>query len=440
MIMPYGVKPTQQREGSRAPARINFDRLWEDAIRPVIEELGYESVRADQDLGALIIHEMIERLAISDLVIADVSIPNGNVYYEVGIRHAARPDNCVMIAADWAEPLFDINQMRQIRYPLPEEVVSEETAAKIHQTLKDGVPALARGISPVYSVLPGYPQNLDVQRTSAFRATLEQLARFQGEVRAVAAAPVAERKDRALALAKKSSGAGPMQKAVALELLYLLRDYTDWKSTLQFIDQLPQDMRQLPVVKEQKALAQSKDGDHLAAIAALEELIRLSGETSERRGLMGGRYKKLYTSATDPNDKVSYLNKAIQQYELGMKADLNDYYPASNLARLYRKRNKTGDQDRAVLAASVTLAGCDRAMAKDPRDEWLRPTLLGAAFDAGNVEKAQELAEQIEQEQPAAWKLDTTIPDLELAIQFHEGDRAAALNEVLKRLKACSEA
>jgi hypothetical protein len=39
---------------------------------------------------------MIERLAISDLVLADVSIPNGNAYYEVGIRHAAqRDDNSV---------------------------------------------------------------------------------------------------------------------------------------------------------------------------------------------------------------------------------------------------------------------------------------------------------------------------------------------------------
>jgi hypothetical protein len=119
-----------------------------------------------------------------------------------------------------------------------------------------------------------------------------------------------------------------------------------------------------------------------------------------------------------------------------MKADLNDYFPASNLARLYRARNKQGDQDRAMQAASVTAAGCERAMARNPADEWLRPTLLGSAFDAGNVEKARELADQIEEEKPATWKLDTTIPDLELAIKFHEGDRAGQLTEVLKRLKA----
>ena len=53
-------------------------------MTPAIRELGYDPVRADPDLGAAIIKEMIERLAISDLVIADVSTPNGNVYYEFG--------------------------------------------------------------------------------------------------------------------------------------------------------------------------------------------------------------------------------------------------------------------------------------------------------------------------------------------------------------------
>lgn len=46
-----------------------------------MRHLGYDPVRTDQDLGAAIIKEMIEWLAICDLVIADV---NGNVDYEVG--------------------------------------------------------------------------------------------------------------------------------------------------------------------------------------------------------------------------------------------------------------------------------------------------------------------------------------------------------------------
>ena len=58
MVMPYGTKPTQQREGSTAPPKVDFDRLWRAAIRPALEELGYDPVRADQDLGALIVQVM----------------------------------------------------------------------------------------------------------------------------------------------------------------------------------------------------------------------------------------------------------------------------------------------------------------------------------------------------------------------------------------------
>ena len=45
------------------------------------------------------------------------------------------------------------------------------------------------------------------------------------------------------------------------------------------------------------------------------------------------------------------------------------------------------------------------------RDEWLRATLLGAAFDAGDADKAEELADDVETEDPALWKLKTTLDD-----------------------------
>ena len=129
MIMPYGTKPALKPAGAAGPDQIDFNRLWTAAFEPAIRDLGYDPVRADQDLGAAIIKEMIERLAISDLVVADVTTPNGNVYYEIGVRHAAKETHCVMIAADWTRPLFDIDQMRQVRYPLPTESVDDATAA-----------------------------------------------------------------------------------------------------------------------------------------------------------------------------------------------------------------------------------------------------------------------------------------------------------------------
>lgn len=434
MVMPYGTKPAQKAPGNPGPDKVNFDRLWNAAFFPALRDLGYDAVRADQDLGAGIIQEMIERLAISDLVVADVSTPNGNVYYEIGVRHAAKPNGCVMIAADWTQPLFDLNQMRQVRYPLPAEVVDDATAETIREKLKVGIPPLAQGATPVYQFLPGYPGNVDVGRASAFRKSLEELAAFQGEVRATRTMPEAQRKTKALELRDRFVG-GPMQPVVAMELLYLIRDGVGWPETIDFIASLPGPIQELPVVKEQKALAQSKDGDHFLAIAGLEGLITFAGDSSERRGLLGGRYKKLHDTEQDPKQKAQYLDKAIAEYEKGMRLDLNDYYPSSNLARLYRTRKRRGDEDRAKVSAAVTQVACERAQALGSPNSWLKQTLLGAAFDAGDVTKAGELADQIRSENAVGWNLKSTIADLERAITFYQGDTASGLNEILSDLK-----
>lgn len=435
MVMPFGTKETRAKPP--APAKINFNSLWEKALSPALEALGYQPVRADQDLGALIIQEMLERLYFSDLVVADLTIPNGNVYYEIGIRHAARHQGCVLISADWSEALFDLDQMRQLRYPLPDEEVSEATIALIREALVKGVPPMAAGTGPMFQTLPGYPDEkaVDPDRASAIKGFLEQLSAFQAEVRAVAYAPAAERRQLALDLrAKYYAGGAPLASAVALELLYLLRDHADWPETIAYIDSLPDSIRLLPVMREQRCLAQSKTGDHLAAIGALEELIKISGASSEREGLLGGRFKSLYRVAAEPQ-KASYLTEAIKHYERGMKLDLNDYYPSCNLPRLYRARARKGDDDRARAAATVARMACQRAIDRKTADEWARPTLLGMAFDAGDVAAAEELCDQVRDEGAAAWKLKTTLEDLKLsAAQARDPDTQAGLEAVCATL------
>ena len=220
MIMPYGTKVTNAPAGSGGPDKIDFNRLWTAALSPAIEKAGYEPVRADHDIGALIINEMIERLAISDLVLADVSIPNGNVYYEVGIRHAAQKDGCMMTGADWAKPLFDIDQMRQIRYPLPTESISDEIAEKIITVVSAAIPQMSAGSSPFYQVFPDFP-TYDLARATAFKTSLQELSQFQQEIQAARSASGAACNTRALELRDRYFRGGPIQKAVAIELLYM---------------------------------------------------------------------------------------------------------------------------------------------------------------------------------------------------------------------------
>jgi tetratricopeptide (TPR) repeat protein len=211
-----------------------------------------------------------------------------------------------------------------------------------------------------------------------------------------------------------------------------LRDCTDWRTTEEFIESLPQDLRDLAIVKEQIALARAKAGDHDIAIGALRELIADFGDTAERRGMLGGRYKQKWIAGANPVD----LDRAIKEYENGMRLDLNDYYPSSNLARLYRTRKRKGDTDRARVAAAVTMTACERAELRRSEDEWLNPTLLGAAFDAGDVEKARELAEAVTTEGTAVWKLETTIADCKLASELFDEPRRAELLTVVAQLAA----
>lgn len=427
MVMPYGRKATQVETG-RGPGEIDFNALWDRAYVPVIESLGYEPVRADQDTGALIITQMLERLYFADLVLADMSIANGNVYYEIGIRHAARPQGCVLLAADWSRQLFDVAQMRTVRYPLPEGEITEATALSVRQAIAKGIPPLMGGLSPMHASIRGYPDKVDVTTASTMKDQMSRQAAFQAELRAVRAAPRAERMARAQRIVQAQAGAS-MTAPVAIALALMLRDCVDTPADRQvmvdFIASLPAALQALPELAEQRALAMSQAGSHVEAIAALEALVATAGPTQERLGLIGGRYKRLARASAEPAEQRRLLALAIDHYERGMELDLNEYYCASNLPTLYRQRGRKGDEDKAHSVLRIVIAACERARRRGSTDIWLRPTLLAAAFDAGDADKAEELSDEVQAEGAAAWQLASILDALDASLQHvaDAGDR-----------------
>jgi hypothetical protein len=438
MIMPYGKKPAQAEAG-QGITTIDFNALWDRAYAPMIKELGYNPVRADQDVGALIITQMIERLYFADLVLAEMTIPNGNVYYEVGVRHAARKQGCVLLAADWSKQLFDIVQMRTIRYPLADGDVGEAAAQAIRAAIKPKIEALARGGSPVFESIKGYPSDVDEADASTMKEAMAEIAAFQGRIRAVRAQPLSQRMPAAKALADEACKP-PTTAPAALAVIRLLKDSADtaddWTWLIAFVAQLPADIASLEEVRETNAFALANAGKLIEAIAKLEELMILSAPTPERLGLLGGRYKRLAAKAATPAERLACLNKSIDAYERGMEIDLNKYYCSSNLPRLYLQRNRKGDRERAVAVSQIVVAACERAKKRKEADEWLRPTLLGAAFDAGDADKAEELATEVSAEGAARWKLATTMSDLESTVLLvQDPDTKNRLTTVLETLK-----
>jgi hypothetical protein len=365
MVMPFGEKPVDRADPG-IPAKIDFDELWERVYEPALEQLGYEAVRADRDVGALIINEMIRRLTVADLVVADVTLPNANVYYEIGVRHAAAQRGCVLVAADWARATFDLAQMRQLRFPLTDGTVPQDQADFARAKLVNGLKPLIGGTSPVFEAVTGYPDHINPSVNSTFRSAVEELSAFDAEVRAVRFLPAARRFARACEIVRRYRYQRAVSDAVALRLLQLLHDtaqgHDDWAFELDFIASLPPHLASGPAVQERRALALGKRGDVVESAAALEQLIARHGGSSERYGLLGGRYKKLMGSAAAPEWR-RYLDKAIESYENGMQLDLNDYYPSCNLPRLYRERGSQQDLVRADEVAVIVTEACRRAIA-----------------------------------------------------------------------------
>ena len=71
VVMPFGQKPDP---GGRSD--IDFDKIYNNAIKPGIIDCGMEPIRADEELTGGIIHKpMFERLLLCDYVLADIRFP-----------------------------------------------------------------------------------------------------------------------------------------------------------------------------------------------------------------------------------------------------------------------------------------------------------------------------------------------------------------------------
>src|SRR5688500_13869029 len=148
VAMPYHIK-----EG------IDFDRVYNDFIKPVLRDEEFEVFRADEELRAGEIRtDMFQELLVADLVVADLTIDNPNVWYELGVRHALRSRGGVIVCARETKA-FDLYTNRKLIYRLGEWAANpkalEEDVAGLAGMITATMDAWhGRKISPVYNLLP----------------------------------------------------------------------------------------------------------------------------------------------------------------------------------------------------------------------------------------------------------------------------------------------
>ena len=100
------------------PFNLLSDQVFESLIRSVLEGAGYDVERADTSLHQRAIMENVIRgLQEADLVLADLTGRNPNVFYELGIAHALKKP-VVMIAQSSQDIPFDVTAYHVHIYPL----------------------------------------------------------------------------------------------------------------------------------------------------------------------------------------------------------------------------------------------------------------------------------------------------------------------------------
>ena len=93
-----------------------YDSLYSEVIKPVCQDHGFEAYRADDVYRpGIILQDIISGLKESDVIIAEISPANPNVFYELGYAHAVEKPT-VLLARRGGELPFDISGYRVIFY------------------------------------------------------------------------------------------------------------------------------------------------------------------------------------------------------------------------------------------------------------------------------------------------------------------------------------
>ncbi|WP_201025302.1 hypothetical protein [Pseudomonas syringae] len=146
VIMAIGDQEFNGEKISYSELKSKYDDLIKEALLKARPDL--DIVRADgvPALG-MISTDIVSRIMRSDYVLADVTYPNPNVFYELGLSHASRPRTIIVKDNKASNMPFDISHHRYIGY--------DNTAS--------GLKNLAASLSKAFDQIDTDPEHPDSQ-------------------------------------------------------------------------------------------------------------------------------------------------------------------------------------------------------------------------------------------------------------------------------------
>ena len=343
VIMPFGKK--KGTDGSL----YDFNAIYSMLIKPALEAAGFEAFRADEETtSGDILTDMFQELLLADLCIADMSIDNANVFYELGIRHAFRRRGIVHIQAGRGYMPFDVFNVRTIPYHItnegvPDPAFLEKDRAAISRVTRDTWASDIDAIhSPIFNLLDGLPEpNRKALKTPLATGFWREYDEWKERV------TVAQRQKRIgdiLLLTEEIRNPLIKEDAIA-EAGTALVDLERYELALtQYRKGLKVNARN-QLFRQKEAFTLNRVGKVQEAIVKIENLLVDWPRDTEAIGFLGRIYKEMWLKSWKGIDKKElrlrtafdsyhWLLKSFQTYLRGYRLNLDEAYPGINALTL----------------------------------------------------------------------------------------------------------
>lgn len=430
VVMPFGIKevrsvtPATNHTPAEPAINISFDEVYNLLIKPVLTKAGCVPFRADQEPGAGDIRtDMYFELVTADVILADISILNANVFYELGVRHGAAPRGVLMIHGGWTRRPFDVAPDRTFDYDgklfAVKPAERDDVWNKRLDAEADKLAIIIRGAlevdeqtigSPVYKELVGLKpadwSNIQTARAKYFgdvfvdwksRVEVAKLNGWPGDILTLAA-----------------------DAPTRFHHVKLLWEAADALIQMQRFDAAKPVLEELLLIEPKHHKAQTQLGVVLVRLKRVNEakvhMMRVAEQyeqDTEAQGILARVYKDLWrlewenleTLAERQQQAVAssnYIASAIRSYDLAARKH-RDYYNGinvvSSLKLLDHLREATGDEPVDCEIKNVeNLISVVRFAAQDVLDcagpaggeaVWASASLGELELVTGDTEKAR---------------------------------------------------
>ncbi|HKY40146.1 MAG TPA: tetratricopeptide repeat-containing protein [Polyangiaceae bacterium] len=410
VVMPYGTREVAAADGNRPARRVDFDAVYRLLLQPALASAGCEPFRADEEPAAGDIRtDMFFELVTADFVLADISILNPNVFYELGVRQGVAPRGVMLVHGGHSKRPFDIVTDRTFGYdgalfvdPIAEQTLTliKSAAATLATTIQNVMREDARTeSSPVYKELPGLkapdPRDIKNARARHFDAIFEGIAdRLAVALKRGLAGDIvtlAEEAPNALYRARLLTQAGRA-------LLDLQHFQLSLELLSEALDLNPNDADAESCI----GIALNRLGRSEEAEVRIQRLTRRLRGHNDGQGALGRVYKDQWRQrwevlATVEERREAAANyaeiaeRAIESYAGALRGDQRSYYNGINalaLAKLLELVNRPTRLSQAITAAQQLVSIVAEQRIEDTRvaqDESGRSEYVWALATRGEL-------------------------------------------------------